>query len=355
MALALLLIGPVSAWSEEPPPMPAAPPPPSTPTPPPASVLVPSAEDLPIPAPSGLLDNRVVGALLASESDQETGAAAGEVVFSADGERAAYILRDEDQFAVVLLDKQRPLRDESFTEVGTPVFSADGAQLAYVASRAITGRRRGLVSVGGGLGRSYTDEKPEAGERPKQSFLVVGSRTDPTADLIVWRIYSPAGTAAGYLADRGTQKAPIKEFVSLESRLANPKTPVALLGPETQTVRAETTQWLGPVAFSPDGQRLALPATCGDVQFMVYGTLNDADFGRGPALEEVGPATFSPDGRSLLYTAKKTRLTYLLVNESLYGPFDAVYPPVRFDADAHAWAANVRLGSTLHRVLIPPD
>jgi len=88
---------------------------------------------------------------------------------------------------------------------------------------------------------------------------------------------------------------------------------------------------------------------------MVFGAVDGTSFGRGPAVDEVGPAAFSPDSRSLSYLAKKSRLTYVLVNEALYGPFDAVYPPVTFDSVAGAWSANVRLGNALRHVLLPPD
>ena len=211
------------------------------------------------------------------------------------------------------------------------------------------------MSVGDTLGVPFDDIKApiftptsgtvQAGEavslaqhtRARQSFLVMGSRTDEQS-VVAWRILSPDGRAAAYRAGRGPQ-GPVKEFIPIADRVPDPG--------QQRDLRSGRVELIGPAVFSPDGLSIACPATREARFFVISGQTDGSQFGKDQEFDWGGDLVFSPDSKRLAYKASAKGGMIVIAGPMISTAFEAVLSPLEFSDDSHAVSFGVRQSDVL--------
>jgi Tol biopolymer transport system component len=243
------------------------------------------------------------------------------VRFSEDGQRFAYLFKDDGRWHVVVdgveVGGSKGARWFQVGAIGFQ-FTEDSRRWFFAAGRSADGAGIGGAVAGpvGALVGSLFSKTPEFVFVVDGEVIAEGVRTglvnrDGSRLLYVVERAGAAGTRVPTLVVR------------------------ALDGTETAH-SGVSCDGEGPCAFSPDGARLAYALR------RDHGWSMDVDGLPGKAYEAVGAPTFSADGKRLAYPAKKSG-KWMVVTDVVEGPaYDQVASPVAFTRDGRrqAYAAQ---------------
>ncbi len=123
----------------------------------------------------------------------------GKPVFSPDGKRIAYRVREGDKWFIIVDGK----KGEKFDKVGDPVFSPDGRRIAYVAWESGKGLRYNTIGV---LVGSMSGVPKPGMERGKYFVVIDGNKKKIEAfDWVGRPVFSPDGKKVAFGARKGRE------------------------------------------------------------------------------------------------------------------------------------------------------
>jgi len=189
----------------------------------------------------------------------------GDVVFSPDGRKHAYTVKDENNIWHLKSDARS---DIFFHHIGMPVFSPDGRHLAFLGS--------------------YDDEW----------FLVIDNKLSAAGK----NSYDP------YVFSGDSSKLAYMENSDTDSR----RLIIADLDLKTLQVIPSV---VSPFAFNADRSKIAAVVSKDGKQRVVQAAFSRPEVvTEGPAYDEIRAPAFSPDGVSLAYLARKGKAIYLVMD-----------------------------------------
>jgi len=264
----------------------------------------------------------------------------GVIVFSPEGMSAAYVAqKGNKQFVVVSSktgDKIADKKGRAYDQVSEIVFSPDSRRVAYAARKG----EKMFVVVDGKEGKPYDsaaslvfspDSSMVAYEAKKQGkwFIVINDKESRGCDMhYMPPIFSSDSKLATYIEQHYEKGKTVRVVSSIDMKDRK-------IGKEYD--------WIGSVAFSPDGSQVAYAAGRKEKFFVVSGGFAGGDEKESLAYDiPPGHIAFSPDSRKLAYFAEKGEKYFLVVDGKETGlkyPMD--YPPV-FSPDGSKFALVLR-------------
>jgi hypothetical protein len=301
------------------------------------------------------------------EGEDHEHSQAGALCFSPDGARYAYRAQDYEQvrpFWRVVSDGRR---EPAYQEVGEPLFSADGQRLAYVAVKeggacVVADGREGERHDG--IARGTLRFSPDgrhlaymAASGGKQ-WVVLDGLSQAASDA-AWPVAFSPDNRVAYPVRQGSQYRVIVDGEAGE--------PFDGIGGDTVSFSADgrhfayeagrAGKWLvvldgreghayrgigkGTPLFSPVGAHLAYAAWRDEGWSVV---LNGVE---GPLYDRIGSLQFSPDGRHMAYTACRGPDHVLVVDEQESDAFAAACGPVAWQGSYRVVVLMIHEGSVV--------
>jgi Tol biopolymer transport system component len=276
----------------------------------------------------------------------------GQIRFSPDGNRVAYVAGRSNKFLVVVDGKEGPEFDR--IGVGAPSFSPDSRRVSYFADRGgktfaivdgIESKPFDFASFDAPIFSPDSRRVIYMARRDKQTYVVIDGREVFESEYVGDPRFSKTGKRMVYMVARGDQWLVVadgkqgKSYSGLGNNiefsydekhiLYRANTPVGQMivvdGVETEPRPVIEENSYG---FSPDGQHVAyIGWDSRDEQYVVV------DNKKGKIYEDVNKPVFSPDSRHVVYAGWRAGKMFVVTDGVEGEAFDEVNDYFRFSPD----------------------
>lgn len=221
----------------------------------------------------------------------------GNLIFSSDGKRSAYIA-NKDSKTFVILDGQE---GNKYDGMNLLLFSPDGKQLAYRGKKLVDGQERWVLVQNGKESQPFDDVAPMAFS-PDSSKLAYVVKQKGVLDAV----YINDKEIAKYPFIMGGTFSPDSEKFAFIAGTQEDKSFVVVDGKELSSYSKPLFPKL---VFSPNGRHVAYVVQVDKSSYVAL------DGKEGKIYDYVSQPSFSEDGKSLVYNAKKGQELWLIVDK----------------------------------------